>query len=392
MSAQQEEISTSKLLFGFLITIKITLFSFSLKIKKLIKLLFLPLSVYMTAWILSSLQINLNLSFGLSLYFVHSFVHFHSMNFSMETSSSSLSNKELNSFGFKVLTAWCVVFITEATLILLGNLYAIAFLIRGRFNLVRYFAISLSFTDILRGLAAVAIFLGLLRSDGHHCSLNHDELHLSLQTLCDTFSTSFLAAISLDMYYRTFWPLTHIFTRFRCYMTANFLIWILSMVVSMTFAFALAGFYRVLIAKVVVWFVEIINLTIIVTNYILIWKRPSFNRNATVWKLQTQNFYLSRAFALCAIIYFAMWLPVEILEGTSYLTWDFPCNAVLLMRFIKTFCSLVSPVVYATKLSRFSKPLRCTILRCEDKKTRSSDTDSLAVITLRSATYLITAL
>lgn len=66
MSAQQEEISTSKLLFEFLITIKITLFSFSLKIKKMIKLLFLPLSVYMTAWSLSSLQINLNLSFGLS--------------------------------------------------------------------------------------------------------------------------------------------------------------------------------------------------------------------------------------------------------------------------------------------------------------------------------------
>lgn len=312
------------------------------------------------------------------------------MNISIETSSSSLSVKEPYSFGFKVLTAWCVVFVTEASLILLGNLYATVLFLRGRFNLVRYFAISLSFTDILRGLAAITIFLGLLQSDGHHCSLNHEELHLSLQTLCDVFSTSFLAAISLDMYYRTFWPLTHIFTRVRCYMTANILIWILSMAVSMTSAFSLAGFYSVLVAKVAVWFVEIINLTIIGTNYILIWQQPPFKRNATVWRLQKQNFELSRAFTLCAIIYFAMWLPVEILEGMSYFNLDFPCNAVLSMRFFKTFCSLVSPVVYAIKLSRFSKPLRCTTTRCKVKKILPPD--SSPVPTLRSASYLITPL
>lgn len=309
------------------------------------------------------------------------------MNLSTEP---SLSNKEVDTISSNVLTAWCVVFSTEAALAIFGNVYVIVFLIRGRFDLIRYFAASLSFTDIIRGFVAIVIVLGLLRSDGHHCSLDHEELHLTLQTLCDVFSTSFLAAISLDMYYRTFWPLTHILTRFRCYITANLFIWILSMAVSMTYAFALGGFYRVLFAEVVVWFVEIINLTIIFTNYVLIWQQPEFRRNPTVWRLQKQNFELSRAFSLCAFIFLTIWLPVEILEGISYFTWNFPCNAVLFMRFLKTFCSIVSPVIYIMKLSRFYKPLRCTLTRRKEKSIIPPD--SLAAITLKSATYLMTAL
>lgn len=304
--------------------------------------------------------------------------------------STETSTLEADNLGLNVPTAWCVVFSVEAALIIFGNLYALVFLIRGRFDLVRYFAVSLAFTEIINGFVAIVIVLGLLRPDGLNCNLDYQELHLTLQTLCDVFSSCFLAAISLDMYYRTFWPLTHKLTRVRCYMTTNIIVWIISMAVTMSFAFALGGFYQLIIADIAVWFVEIINLAIICTTYILIWLQPRCRRNSPVWRLEKRNFELSKAFSLCAIIYLAIWLPVEIVEGISHFTWTFPCNAVFFMAFLKIVCSIVSPVIYFKKLSRFYKACRCTLIRHEEKSIIPPD--SLAVITLKSATHLITAL
>lgn len=153
--------------------------------------------------------------------------------------------------------------------------------------------------------------------------MDHHELFQTLKTLCDVFSLCVLAVISLDMYYRTFWPLKHKLTRVRCYMPTNFLIWILSMAITMTYAFALAGFY-----DVAVWFVEIIDLTIIFINYVLIWLKPRCRRNSPFWSLEKQNFELSKAFSLCAITYLAVWFQVQILQGISHFTWSFPRNAI----------------------------------------------------------------
>lgn len=305
--------------------------------------------------------------------------------------STKTSSEEENNLGSTVLTAWWVIFSVEAALVIFGNIYAIVFLIRGHFDHVRYFAVSLAFTEIIRGFAALVIVFGLLQSDGLNCRVDYQELHLTLQTLCDAFSLCFLAAISLDMYYRTFWPLTHKLTRVRSYMTTNFLIWILSMMITMTYAFALAGFYQLLIADVAVWFVQIINLTIICTNYILIWQDPRCERNSPIWRAKKQNFELSKAFSFCAISYLAIWLPVQILEGISHFAWTFPCNAIFFMAFLKIFCSFASPVIYSVKLLRLHKPCRkCTFRR--HKNESIIPPDSLAVISLKSATYLMTAL
>ena len=305
--------------------------------------------------------------------------------------SMKTSTEEANNLGSTVLTAWCVIFSVEAALIIFGNIYAIVFLIKGHFDLVRYFAVSLAFTEIIRGFAAIVIVFGLLQSDGLHCRVDYQELHLTLQMLCNVFSLCFLAAISLDMYYRTFWPLTHKLTRVRCYMTTNFLIWILSMVITMTYAFALGGFYRLLIADVVVWFIQIINLTIVFTNYILIWQNPRCTKNSPAWRIKKQNFEISKAFSFCAISYLAIWLPVQILEGISHFTWTFPCNAIFFMAFLKMFCSFMSPVVYLMSFPRLHKVCcRCSFKRHKDESIIPPD--SLAVITLKSASYLMTAL
>lgn len=304
--------------------------------------------------------------------------------------STKTSNEEADNLGSSVLTAWCLVFSVEAALIISGNLYATTFIIRGYFDLVKYFTVSLAFTEIIRGFTAIVIVLGLLQSDGLRCRVDYQELHLTLQTLCDVFALCFLAAISLDMYYRTFWPLTHKLTRVRCYMTTNFLIWILSMVITITYACALAGFYQLVIADVAVWFVEIIDLTIIFTNYILIWRKPRCRRNSPVWRFEKQNFELSKAFTLCAVTYLAVWLPVQILEGISHFTWPFPCNAILFMAFLKIFCSFVSPVIYYMKLSPLHRSCRCTLIWHKHKSVILPD--SLPVITLKSASYLMTAL
>ena len=306
--------------------------------------------------------------------------------------STELSTEEGDNLGSRVLTTWCVVFSVEAALIISGNLYALAVIITGYFDLVRYFTVSLAVTEITRGLTALVIALGLRHSDKLGFRVDHRELFQTLQTLCDVFSLCFLAAISLDMYYRTFWPL-HKFTRVRCYMTTNFLIWIFSMAITMTYAFSLAGFYQLLIADVVVWFVEIIDLTIIFTNYILIWLKPRCTRNRSPsWRLEKQNFELSKAFSLCAITYLAVWLPVQILQGISHFTWSFPRNAILFMEFLKILCSFVCPVIYYIKLLPLHKSCtcRCTLIR--HKHSSIILPDSLPVITLKSATSLMTAL
>ena len=137
--------------------------------------------------------------------------------------STELSTEEADNLGSRVLTAWGVVFFVEAALVISGNLYALAVMIRGYFDLVRYFTVSLAFTEIIRGLTALVIVLGVRHSDRLEFRVDHHELFQTLQTLCDVISLCFLAAISLDMYYRTFWPLTHKLTRVRCYMTTNYL-------------------------------------------------------------------------------------------------------------------------------------------------------------------------
>lgn len=306
--------------------------------------------------------------------------------------STELSTEEADNLGSRVLTAWCVVFSVEAALIISGNLYAFVVIIRGYFDLVRYFTVSLAFAEIIRGFTTLVIVLGLLHSDKLGYRVDHNEFFQTLQTLCDVFSLCFLAAISLDMYYRTFWPLTHKLTRVRCYMTTNFLIWILSMAITMTYAFALAGFYQLLIADVAVWFVEIIDLTIIFTNYILIWLNPRCRRNSPVWRLEKQNFELYKAFFLCTITYLAVWLPVQILQGISHFTWTFPCNAVYFMTFLKTFCAFICPVIYHMKLSSLHRSCTCRCTMIRHKHTSIIPPDSLPVITLKSASYLMTAL
>ena len=318
------------------------------------------------------------------------------MNISMDVNinfSTQLSTEEADNLGSRVLTAWCVVFSVEAALLISGNLYAFVVIVRGYFDLVRYFTVSLAFTEIIRGFTAFVIVISLLHSDKLGCRVDYHQLFQTLQTLCDAFTLSFLAAISLDMYYRTFWPLTHKLTRVRCYMTTNFLIWILSMAITMTYAFALAGFYRLLIADVAVWFVEIIDLTVIFTDYILIWLKPKCRRNSPVWRLEKQNFELSKVFSLCAITYLAIWLPVQILQGISHFhAWTFPCNAVYFMTFLKMFCSFVCPAMYYMNLSPLHRSCtcRCTLIR--HKHTSIIPPDSLPVITLKSASYLMTAL
>ena len=306
--------------------------------------------------------------------------------------STELSTEEADNLGSRVLTAWCVVFSVEAALIVSGNLYAFVAIIRGYFDLVRYLTVSLAFTEIIRGFTALLIVLGLLHSDRLGCRVDYHELFQTLQTLCDVFSLCFLAAISLDMYYRIFWSLTYKLTRVRCYMTTNFLIWILSMGITMTYAFALAGFYQLPIADVAVWFVEIIDLTIIFTNYILIWLKPRCRRNSPVWGLEKKNFELSKAFSLCAMTYLALWLPVQILQGFSHFTLAFPCNAVYFLTFLKIFCSFICPVIYYMKLSSLHRSCTCRCTMIHHKHTSMIPPDSSPVITLKSASYLMTAL
>lgn len=298
--------------------------------------------------------------------------------------TTSASDTSANIADSSVLAAWSVVFSVEAGLVMALNLYTSAFLVRGNFDRVRYFSLSFAFIDIIRGFVAIVIVLGLMRSPGIDCKMDYHELHLALQTFCDVFSMSFLAAISFDMYCRIFWPLKHMFTRARWYISANFVIWVISMTSTMLFAFALARFYQEIFADLVIWFIEIASLTVICTCYFLILQNC---RSSNEWIFGKRNFTLAKAFMFSTIIYLVVWTPIEILEGISKFqkSLSLACNGLLLMKFLKTFCSLVSPVVYLKYLSPFCKSCRCSTMRRRKQSTYLAD--SLPLITLRSALY-----
>lgn len=69
----------------------------------------------------------------------------------------------------------------------------------------------------MRGCTVVVIGFGLSCSRGFSCQLDYQKLHPTLQSSTDVFSTFFLAAIASDMYFRTFYPLTHKWRCARCY-------------------------------------------------------------------------------------------------------------------------------------------------------------------------------
>lgn len=317
------------------------------------------------------------------------------MNISNETNTLKISSKPLPDgspdkfLSSTILDAWFVVFLVEAVLIIALNLNTIVLLKRGHFDRVRYFAVSFAFIDIMRGCVAVVVVLGLVHSDGHDCRMDFQKLHLALQTFCDVFSMCFLAAISCDMYYRIFWPLTHRRTRVRCYMSVNFAIWLISMALTMCFAFGLAGFYELLIADLLVWCFEVLNLAIICATYILVWQEITSEKHFQLWRIQKRNFTYAKAFSLCAFVYIVIWLPVEVLEGISHFTQElpFPCNSLLYMKFLKIFCSLVSPVIYIKKLSQFHNACGCSSIIGREKTKYLPD--SLALITLQSASHLM---
>ncbi|KAL9979268.1 hypothetical protein ACROYT_G016906 [Oculina patagonica] len=270
------------------------------------------------------------------------------------SSSTKTSTEEASNVGSTVLTAWWVIFSVEAALVIFGNIYAIVFLIRGHFDHVRYFTVSLAFTEIIRGFAALVIVLGLLQSDGLNCRVDYQELHLTLQTLCDVFSLCFLAAISLDMYYRTFWPLTHKLTRVRCYMTTNILIWIVSMVITMTYAFALAGFYQLLIADVAV------------CSYLAIWK---FKRNMDPRipiDRREQNKKLAMTLFIVSFVSVLTWLSLTVSYTISY-TVHGEDSLKKFLHFIEQCFQLansfVNPIVYYTRMPEFKRSLKNMFLR-----------------------------
>lgn len=113
------------------------------------------------------------------------------------------------------------------------------FLHKGNFDRVRYFTIGLAFIDVIRGFTAIVIAFDLFPSHGFSWQLDYQNLHLTLQSSSDVFSALFLVAIASDMYFRTFYPLTHKCSWARCHISVSFIIWIISMTLTVSYAFAL---------------------------------------------------------------------------------------------------------------------------------------------------------
>lgn len=135
-----------------------------------------------------------------------------------------------------------------------------------------------------------------------------------------------------------------------------------------------------------VWFFELLCVTLICTMYALFFFFLMYcEKSNYTCRFQTQNSILAKSFGTYL---FVSMVTIEVLEGV-HLFQDFSCNTVTLlsMKFLKIMCSTVSPLIYFRKLIKFYKPWSCTVKHEESSIILQ---DSLPLITFRSASFLMT--
>ncbi|XP_022803414.1 D(2) dopamine receptor-like [Stylophora pistillata] len=286
----------------------------------------------------------------------------------MENFTAKSSDHDSSPSSHKIEAAiWCPVFTIEASVIVIGNLLTV--IVFARDSRVRkpssYLIISLALADLCIGLFVLPLWIYQLTGLGE---LWHTITFLTVDTFASVASISNLAAISLERLYATMLPWRHRATsKFRVlFFIAS--IWVLSAVISSSFAVARFA-YSSPLGALFSWLPYICLLLLVICgsySALFMKVRRADQRRSDRERKLTVTLFTATSLSIVA------YLPMIVL-GVMYFAFnrkmsDLFINILSLFNFGN---SLMNPLLYSFRMPDFRKAV-CSLfgIRHQDPRTR----------------------
>ena len=252
-----------------------------------------------------------------------------------------------------IAIAFIGVFVTEAIVIIIGNIFTIFVFWTQRFHLKRtcFLLISLAVADLLVGITELFVLLARMFE-------KLVSLSTAFQVLGSSTSVFFLVVISLERVFAVLYPIRHLVSSIRPYIWSIFMSW--------AAGFCLAGIFLLekyhrevgrLYAAVVIHSCLFVSGLVICGSYLRIRSRlRSAARNLQVHNrnLTERNLRLSRTLFIVVAVSLLFWLPGFVTYVFREFCWE--CVSLSMastVNALRLANSMVNPFVYSFRMPIF---------------------------------------
>ena len=266
---------------------------------------------------------------------------------------------------FPVTVTFCVVYLLEGVLILLGNIFTVFVFWKRRAELQRtsYLLVNLALADLL-----VAVGVSLSLSSQVKIFVTNEfstqEEFLSLFTwdvFCEGSSLLSLLVISLERLYAVRWPFRHRTLRTSSYIYSIAFAWITSIIMSATF-FALLYQEGSLAVFVISPLLFVFLVLLCVANILICVQMRKNVPEGVNQKRALQNKKLTKTLLIVTILSLIFWLPGVVMVSVvnafgpecAIKTYDVYRG----LKILNLANSIVNPLVYAFRMPLFKSEIK----------------------------------
>lgn len=266
---------------------------------------------------------------------------------------------------------WCVVFILEAILIIVGNLLTTVVFLRSRKLRKRryYLMINLAISDTLVGALAMPLFVVPFgKSLGVWYTASRHGIPGDVSMFFDMFagfaSIAFLAMISLERLYATLRPFNYRALKSRWYILLTIIAWIAAgtipslhlIAIKFPRAFHSSTHQNVMVSMWVPFLSAL--LLLICVSYAVIWRKVTNLHRSVGQRVVERESSLSRICLLVTAMSLVAWLPFVVVNLVfSRSTSLFQFHTFYVTKFLHFANSALNPVLYVLKIPDFKAGL-----------------------------------
>ena len=254
-----------------------------------------------------------------------------------------------------IAIAFIGVFVTEAIVIIIGNIFTIFVFWTQRFHLKRtcFLLISLAVADLLVGITELFVLLARMFE-------KLVSLSTAFQVLGSSTSVFFLVVISLERVFAVLYPIRHLVSSIRPYIWSIFMSW--------AAGFCLAGIFLLekyhrevgrLYAAVVIHSCLFVSGLVICGSYLTIRTRLRSDFRMHNRNLTERNLRLSRTLFIIVGVSLLFWLPGFVAYVLREFCWEcvsLPIAATV--NVLRLANSMVNPFVYSFKMPMFKNAFK----------------------------------
>ena len=290
--------------------------------------------------------------------------------------------------------AFVVIFLLEATIIIIGNAFTIFVFATQVSHLKRtcFLLINLAVADLLVGISepivlATEKFHNIAAAGGGGTLQNQTNPWIAFQVLATSSSVLFLALISLERAYSVLWPIQHRVTNITAYIYSIIIVWAVGCCM---LGLSLVPLYYTKVERKYV-FVPFqsflfIALVVICVSYLKIrnrWHNPVPELDIHSRPYTEHNVRLSRTIFIVTAVSLVFWVPAFIVYLTrEFCPQCFSPTAVWLVNALHLANSMVNPFVYSFRMQIFKDALKKVVRkRRRNIEIRPIQENSLQVIT-----------